>query len=108
MESDILRCTADNHRNVSGMTAASACARIGNDRPIVGEPYKGGSEKCGGGSAVNQIIGGVDGGDRSGRRHIAIDPQLLAEAATGAEQTGARLREMIESAISRHEVSLRT
>ena len=52
------------------------------------------------------VIGGVEGGDSLGRKHVMVNSQLLKEAAAGAEQAGKRLREIVEPLISRHVAKL--
>lgn len=54
-----------------------------------------------------KIIGGIDGGDSLGRKHPYVDHARLEEASTSAEQNGNRLRELVESLMSRYEVELR-
>ncbi len=53
-----------------------------------------------------KIIGGVDGGDRFGRKHPYVDHARIKQAAIGAERTGDRLREMTEVSMARHEAEL--
>ncbi len=54
-----------------------------------------------------KLVGGVEGGDWQGRKHILVNKERLEEAANRAEQTGGRLRELAETSMSRHEAKIK-